>query len=202
MATSSDKNGLPTECNARNVLSSEGTFFCVSMTSRISKNKKNVIFLSPPPLFCFGNSKKNRTFVRYLSRNAICLFEKKKMNETVFTYSSPFASSNSRHTSTQTFEGWNSLSVSRTTSFQTIQNEVYQSVIITNDQYSSQENEAVAGPRRNSSRPGVPTTGNGETPPATGELIPIGDMLLPMIVMAMIYLVVKLMRKHKTSQAL
>lgn len=124
------------------------------------------------------------------------------MNETVFTYSSPFASSNNRHTSTQTFEGWNSLSVTKTTSFQTIQNEVYQSVIITNDQYSSQENEAVAGPRRNSSRPGVPTTGNGETPPATGELIPIGDMLLPMIAMAMIYLVVKLMRKHKTSQAL
>ena len=124
------------------------------------------------------------------------------MNETVFTYSSPFASTNSRHTSTQTFEGWNSLSVSRTTSFQTIQHEVYQSVIITNDQYSSQENEAVAGPRKNSSRPGVPTTGNGETPPATGELLPLGDMIIPMILIALGYIVVKLFRNRKTSQAL
>lgn len=97
--------------------------------------------------------------------------------------------------------GWKSLSVSRTTSFQTIQHEVYQSVIITNDQYSSQENEAVAGPRRNSTRPGLPT-GNGETPPATGELLPIGDMLIPMLIIALGYIVVKLFRNRKTSQAL
>lgn len=53
-----------------------------------------------------------------------------------------------------------------------------------------------------SSRPGVPTGGNGETPPATGQLVPVGDMLLPMLVIALGYIVVKLFRNRKTSQAL
>ena len=52
------------------------------------------------------------------------------------------------------------------------------------------------------SRPGVPTGGNGETPPATGQLVPVGDMLLPMLVIALGYIVVKLFRNRKTSQAL
>lgn len=52
------------------------------------------------------------------------------------------------------------------------------------------------------SRPGVPTGGNDETPPATGQLVPVGDMLLPMLVIALGYIVVKLFRNSKTSQAL
>ena len=52
------------------------------------------------------------------------------------------------------------------------------------------------------SRPGVPTGGNGETPPPTGQLVPVGDMLLPMLVIALGYIVVKLFRNRKTSQAL
>lgn len=51
-------------------------------------------------------------------------------------------------------------------------------------------------------RPGVPTGGNGETPPATGQLVPVGDMLLPMLAIALGYIVVKLFRNRKTSQAL
>ncbi len=51
-------------------------------------------------------------------------------------------------------------------------------------------------------RPGTPTGGNGETPPATGQLVPVGDMLLPMLVIALGYIVVKLFRNRKTSQAL
>ena len=47
------------------------------------------------------------------------------------------------------------------------------------------------------SRPGVPTGG-----PATGQLVPVGDMLLPMLVIALGYIVVKLFRNRKTSQAL
>ena len=47
------------------------------------------------------------------------------------------------------------------------------------------------------SRPGVPTGG-----PATGHLVPVGDMLLPMLVIALGYIVVKLFRNRKTSQAL
>lgn len=173
----------------------------VFLLLRFVKNEKYLYFFYPP-LFLFWKFKKKSYLCTLFIAKCDLSVWKKKMNETVFTYSSPFASSNSRHTSTQTFEGWNSLSVSRTTSFQTIQHEVYQSVIITNDQYSSQENEAVAGPRRNSSRPGVPTTGNGETPPATGELLPLGDMIIPMILIALGYLIVKLLRNRKTSQAL
>ena len=59
-------------------------------------------------------------------------------------------------------------------------------------------------PAKNSSgRPGgPPTTGNGDTPPPTGSLLPIGDMLIPMLLIALGYVVVKLFRNRKTSQAL
>lgn len=50
-------------------------------------------------------------------------------------------------------------------------------------------------------RPGLPNTGE-ETPPATGELVPVGDMLLPMLAMAVVYVVVKFFRKRKISKAL
>lgn len=58
-------------------------------------------------------------------------------------------------------------------------------------------------PKNSSGRPGgPPTTGNGDTPPPTGSLLPVGDMLIPMLLIALGYVVVKLFRNRKTSQAL
>lgn len=90
--------------------------------------------------------------------------------------------------------GLSSYSVKKTTSFADIHQEVAQSVSYV---YSSTPANETGG-----SRPGVPTTGNGDTPPPTGELLPIGDMLIPMLVIALGYIVVKLFRNRKTSQAL
>ena len=92
------------------------------------------------------------------------------------------------------WQGLNSYSIKRTTSFSDIHQEVAQSVSYV---YSSTPANETGG-----GRPGVPTTGNGDTPPPTGELLPIGDMLLPMLVIALGYIVVKLFRNRKTSQAL
>jgi hypothetical protein len=92
------------------------------------------------------------------------------------------------------WQGLNSYSVKRTTSFSDIHQEVAQSVSY---MYSSTPANETGG-----SRPGVPTTGNGDTPPPTGELLPIGDMLIPMLIIALGYIVVKLFRNRKTSQAL
>ena len=94
-----------------------------------------------------------------------------------------------------TQRGLSSYSVKKTTSFSDIHQEVAQSVSYV---YSSTPANETGG-----SRPGTPpTTGNGETPPPTGELLPIGDMLIPMLVIALGYVVVKLFRNRKTSQAL
>ena len=78
----------------------------------------------------------------------------------------------------------------KTTSFTAIHEEVSANVMFS--------------PAKNSSgRPGgPPTTGNGDTPPPTGSLLPIGDMLIPMLLIALGYVVVKLFRNRKTSQAL
>ena len=83
-----------------------------------------------------------------------------------------------------------SYSVKGTTSFNAIHQEVAQSNQI--QTYST----VMA---RTSSRPGLPSEPS--TPP-TGELVPAGDMLIPMLTMALVYLVIKLIHKHKTSQAL
>ena len=108
--------------------------------------------------------------------------------------------------------GWTSLSSKKTASFSTIQTEVLQTVTSapgdTYEAYNPAElatqelySQLSTGPRR--SRPGgLPTTGNGETPPATGELLPLGDMIIPMLVIALGYIIVKLFRNRKTSQAL
>ena len=78
----------------------------------------------------------------------------------------------------------------KTTSFTAIHEEVSANVMFS--------------PAKNSSgRPGgPPTTGNGDTPPPTGSLLPVGDMLIPMLLIALGYVVVKLFRNRKTSQAL
>ena len=133
------------------------------------------------------------------------------MSKPIFTLSSSkhvevLGSGSSAYVPPVNVEGWNSLSVTRTTSFSTIQKEVISSVSFDNkptyQAFTSVEEpnyfySELSCPRR-SGRPGVP---GGDTPP-TGQLMPVGDMLLPMLVIALGYIVVKLFRNRKTSQAL
>jgi hypothetical protein len=89
------------------------------------------------------------------------------------------------------WQGLNSYSIKRTTSFSDIHQEVAQSV---SDTYS-------AALMSETTPPGPPGPGG----PAIGEDkpgSPVGDMLLPMLVIALGYVVVKLFRNRKTSQAL
>ena len=101
--------------------------------------------------------------------------------------------------------GWNSLSTTKTASFATIQKETHQAVTYspghTYKAYNPVEattqalyTEQPQGPRRIG--PGGPAIGEDEF----GS--PVGDMLLPMLVIALGYVVVKLFRNRKTSQAL
>ena len=78
----------------------------------------------------------------------------------------------------------------KTTSFTSIHQEVDQDLF--NQQLTA---EITSGPRR-APGPGGPAIG--EDKPGS----PIGDMLLPMLVIALGYIVVKLFRNRKTSQAL
>ena len=89
--------------------------------------------------------------------------------------------------------GLSSYSVKRTTSFADIHQEIAQSV---SDAYSAalMSETTPPGPRRIG--PGGPAIG--EDKPGS----PVGDMLLPMLVIALGYVVVKLFRNRKTSQAL
>ena len=76
----------------------------------------------------------------------------------------------------------------KTTSFTSIHQEVAQE--LSNPQWTS---EITSGPRR--------ARGEQQEGDATGE-VPIGDMLLPLLVMTLAYIIVKLFRNRKTSQAL
>ena len=88
------------------------------------------------------------------------------------------------------WQGLNSYSVKRTTSFADIHQEIAQSV---SDTYSATlMSETPPGP------PGPGGPAIGEDKPGS----PVGDMLLPMLVIALGYVVVKLFRNRKTSQAL
>ena len=78
----------------------------------------------------------------------------------------------------------------KTTSFTSIHQEVAQE--LSNPQWTS---EITSGPRR-APGPGGPAIG--EDKPGS----PVGDMLLPMLMIALGYIVVKLFRNRKTSQAL
>ena len=102
--------------------------------------------------------------------------------------------------------GWSSLSTTKTASFSSIQQEVIQTVTYspghTYKAYNPAEEAAQVlyteqpnGPRR-APGPGGPAIG--EDKPGS----PIGDMLIPMLVIALGYIVVKLFRNRKTSQAL
>ena len=98
--------------------------------------------------------------------------------------------------------GWNSLSVKRTASFSAIQEETFTEVSYTPGASYAPYNPAEQGifyTRRNSREDEVP---EGD---ATGQLpegSPIGDMLLPLLAMAAIYVFVKFFRNRKTSTTL
>ena len=105
--------------------------------------------------------------------------------------------------------GWSSLSNKKTASFSTIQQEVIQTVTYSPGHTYKAYNPAEAaaqtlyteqpnGPRRAPGPNGGSTPAIGEDKPGS----PVGDMLLPMLVIALGYIVVKLFRNRKTSQAL
>jgi hypothetical protein len=180
---------------------------------------KIFIFFHPPPVcICY---KFFVTLHIFFALANVCLKKGKKnyykMTQPLHTISSTaniqVFGATGPASATPSTGGWNSLSTTKTASFSTIQKEVIQTVTYspghTYKAYNPVEEATQAlyteqpqGPRRSSSRPGVPTGGNGETPPATGQLVPIGDMLLPMLVIALGYIIVKLFRNRKTSQAL
>ena len=81
----------------------------------------------------------------------------------------------------------------KTTSFTSIHQEVAQE--LSNPQWTS---EITSGPRRAPGPGGPGGPAIGEDKPGS----PVGDMLLPMLMIALGYIVVKLFRNRKTSQAL
>lgn len=76
----------------------------------------------------------------------------------------------------------------KTTSFTSIHQEIAQE--LSNPQWTA---EITSGPRR--------ARGEQQEGDATGE-VPVGDMLLPFLVMTLAYIIVKLFRNRKTSQVL
>ena len=87
------------------------------------------------------------------------------------------------------FERYNgAYSVKRTTSFTGIHQEIVQSISYTSsiDPVSETTPPGPGGPAIGEDKPGSP----------------VGDMILPMLVIALGYIVVKLFRNRKTSQAL
>lgn len=99
------------------------------------------------------------------------------------------------------------MSTTKTASFSSIQNEVIQTVTYSpghtykaynpNETAQTLYTEQPSGPRR--SRPNTPGGS------ATGQEefgSPVGDMLLPLLAMAAAYMIIKLFRNRKTSQAL
>ena len=96
-------------------------------------------------------------------------------------------------------QGVDSYSVKRTTSFSSIHQEVSQSLF--NDQQQAPFASSSVTSRRTTEREDQlddNNTATGQEKPGS----PVGDMLLPMLVMALVYVVVKLFRKHKTSAIL
>ena len=96
-------------------------------------------------------------------------------------------------------QGVDSYSVKRTTSFSSIHQEVSQSLF--NDQEGAYSSSPTFTSRRNTEREDQlddTNTATGQERPDS----PVGDMLLPMLVMALVYVVVKLFRNRKTTQVL
>lgn len=89
--------------------------------------------------------------------------------------------------SSRDVENANSYSVKGTTSFMAIHSEVSESVTVQSAQPTIvHQRSSGRGPGGNSS----------------GMLTPAGDMLLPMLAMACVYVIFKLFRNRKTSQTL
>ena len=101
--------------------------------------------------------------------------------------------------------GWSSLSNKKTASFSSIQQEVVQTVTYSPGYTYKAYNPVEAAAHLYTEQPQGPRRAPGPSGPAIGEDepgSPIGDMLLPMLVIALGYIVVKLFRNRKTSQAL
>ena len=102
--------------------------------------------------------------------------------------------------------GWSSLSTTKTASFSTIQKEVSLSVTSSPGHTYKAYNPAEAATQSLfTEQPHGPRRSRGENPGgnAVGDnTVPVGDMLLPLLAMAAIYIFVKLFRNRKTSQAL
>lgn len=100
--------------------------------------------------------------------------------------------------------GWSSLSTTKTASFSSIQNEVIQTVTYSPGHTYKAYNPAEAATQSLfTEQPQGPRRSRGEEQggPVTGE-VPVSDMLLPLLAMAAAYIIVKLFRNRKTSQAL
>lgn len=96
-------------------------------------------------------------------------------------------------------QGVESYSVKRTTSFSSIHKEVSHSLF--NEPTLVSSSSSTFTSRRNSDREDQlddTHTATGQEKPGS----PMGDMLLPMLVMALVYVVVKLFRNRKTTQVL
>ena len=104
--------------------------------------------------------------------------------------------------------GWSSLSTTKTASFSSIQQDVIQTVTYSpGHTYKAYNPAELAAQTLYTEQPSDPrrTNGRGDNPGgnAVGDAtIPVGDMLLPLLTMAAAYIIVKLFRNRKTSQAL
>ena len=102
--------------------------------------------------------------------------------------------------------GWSSLSTTKTASFSAIQKEVSLSVTSSpGHTYKAYNPAEEAAQTLYTEQPNGPRRSRGENPGgnAVGDnTVPVGNMLLPLLAMAAIYIFVKLFRNRKTSQAL
>ena len=102
--------------------------------------------------------------------------------------------------------GWSSLSTTKTASFSAIQKEVVQTVTYSpGHTYKAYNPVEEATQALYTEQPNGPRRSRGENPGgnAVGDnTVPVGDMLLPLLAMAAAYIIVKLFRNRKISQAL
>ena len=87
-----------------------------------------------------------------------------------------------------------SYSVKKTASFTAIHKDISQSISYEWAPVSLSAQSSEGGESGRGDNPGGPVVGD--------QTVPVGDMLLPLLAMAAAYIVVKLFRNRKTSQAL
>ena len=90
--------------------------------------------------------------------------------------------------------GLSSYSVKKTTSFAAIHKDISQSISDEWAPVSLPVRLSEGGESGRGDNPGGPVVGD--------QTVPVGDMLLPLLAMAAAYIIVKLFRNRKTSQAL